>query len=86
MKQLTRVTINAAVLSLAMISLISCANAPQFVYVKQNIPQELLQCDMIPLEGDTYADVVRMAYRQKIALLECSERMQAIKAITSGKK
>lgn len=86
MKQLARVTINAAVLSLAMISLISCANAPQFVYVKQTIPQELLQCDMISLEGDTYADVVRMAYRQKIALLECSERMQAIKAITSEKK
>lgn len=86
MKQLARVTINAAVLSLAMISLISCASTPQFVYVKQNIPQELLQCDMISLEGDTYADVVRMAYRQKIALLECSERMQAIKAITSEKK
>ena len=86
MKQLARVTINAALLSLAMISLISCASAPQFVYVKQSIPQELLQCDRIPLEGDTYADVVRMAYRQKIALLECSERMQAIKAITSKKK
>lgn len=86
MKHSTRVTINAALLSLAMISLISCASAPQFVYVKQTIPQELLQCDRIPLEGDTYADVVRMAYRQKIALLECSERMQAIKAITSEKK
>ena len=86
MKQLVRVTINAAVLSLAMISLISCASTPQFVYVKQTIPQELLQCDRIHLEGDTYADVVRMAYRQKIALLECSERMQAIKAITSEKK
>lgn len=86
MKQLARVMINALMLSLAMISLISCASAPQFVYVKQNIPQELLQCDRIPLEGDTYADVVRMAYRQKIALLECSERMQAIKAITSEKK
>jgi hypothetical protein len=56
------------------------------VYVKQNIPQELLQCDRVPLDGDTYADVVRMAYRQKIALLECSERMQAIKAITTEKK
>lgn len=86
MKHSTRVMTNALMLSLAMISLISCASAPQFVYVKQTIPQELLQCDMIPLEGDTYADVVRMAYRQKIALLECSERMQAIKAITTEKK
>jgi hypothetical protein len=86
MKHSTRVMTNALMLSLATVSLISCANAPQFVYVKQNIPQELLQCDRIPLEGDTYADVVRLAYRQKIALLECSERMQAIKAITSEKK
>ena len=86
MKHLERVTINALTLSLATVFLISCASAPQFVYVKQSIPQELLQCDRIPLEGDTYADVVRMAYRQKIALLECSERMQAIKAITTEKK
>lgn len=86
MKHSTRVMINALMLSLATVLLISCASAPQFVYVKQNIPQELLQCDRIPLEGDTYADVVRMAYRQKIALLECSERMQAIKAITTEKK
>lgn len=77
---------NALMLSLATVFLISCANSPQFVYVKQNIPQELLQCDRIALEGDTYADIVRMAYRQKIALLECSERMQAIKAITTKKK
>lgn len=74
------------VLLLAMTCLTSCATRPQYIYVKQSIPQELLQCDRIPLEGDTYADVVRMAYRQKIALLECSERMQAIKAITSEKK
>lgn len=86
MKHSTRVMINALMLSLATVLLISCANPPQFVYVKQNIPQELLQCDRIHLEGDTYADVVRMAYRQKIALLECSERMQAIKAITNIKK
>nr|DAH28835.1 MAG TPA: hypothetical protein [Caudoviricetes sp.] len=69
-----------------MTCLTSCATRPQYIYVKQSIPQELLQCDRIHLEGDTYADVVRMAYRQKIALLECSERMQAIKAITSEKK
>lgn len=77
---------NVLVLLLAMTCLTSCATRPQYIYVKQTIPQELLQCDRIPLEGDTYADVVRMAYRQKIALLECSERMQAIKAITSEKK
>ena len=77
---------NVLVLLLAMTCLTSCATRPQYIYVKQSIPQELLHCDMIPLEGDTYADVVRMAYRQKIALLECSERMQAIKAITSEKK
>ena len=77
---------NVLVLLLAMTCLTSCATRPQYIYVKQNIPQELLQCDRIHLDGDTYADVVRMAYRQKIALLECSERMQAIKAITSEKK
>lgn len=77
---------NVLVLLLAMTCLTSCATRPQYIYVKQSIPQELLQCDRIHLEGDTYADVVRMAYRQKIALLECSERMQAIKAITSEKK
>lgn len=77
---------NVLVLLLAMTCLTSCATRSQYIYVKQTIPQELLQCDRIPLEGDTYADVVRMAYRQKIALLECSERMQAIKAITSEKK
>lgn len=77
---------NVLVLLLAMTCLTSCATRPQYIYVKQTIPQELLQCDRINLDGNTYGDIVRMAYRQKIALLECSERMQAIKAITSEKK
>ena len=61
--------------------LTSCASPPFYVYVKQKIPDELLQCERIKLEGDTYADVIRFAYREKIALIECSERMNAIKAI-----
>ena len=61
--------------------LTSCASPPVYVYVKQKIPDELLQCERIKLEGDTYADVIRFAYREKIALIECSERMNAIKAI-----
>lgn len=69
-------------LSSMMTFLTSCASPPDYVYVKQKIPEELLQCERIKLEGDTYADVIRFAYREKIALIECSERMNAIKAIS----
>ena len=65
-------------LSLMMTFLTSCANPPVYVYVKQKIPEELLQCERIKLEGDTYADVIRLAYREKIALIECSERMNFV--------
>ena len=41
-------------------------------------------CDSPELSGDTYGDIIRLAYRQRIALAECNARMTAIRNLTEG--
>lgn len=41
-------------------------------------------CDSPELSGETYGDIIRLAYRQRIALEECNARMAAIRNLTEG--
>lgn len=41
-------------------------------------------CDSPELSGETYGDIIRLAYRQRIALAECNARMTAIRNLTEG--
>lgn len=41
-------------------------------------------CDSPELSGETYGDIIRLAYRQRIALEECNARMTAIRNLTEG--
>ena len=57
--------------------------------LRSDIPEVLAEpCPAPELTGDTYADVIRYAYRQRIALAECSARMDTIRRLiheTAGK-
>ena len=77
-----------AILALILISIagsISGCAAP----IRSDIPEVLAEpCPAPELTGDTYADVIRYAYRQRIALAECSARMDTIRRLiheTAGK-
>lgn len=71
-------------LTSAMTCSVSCA--PRYQFVKQDIPIALLApCDDPQLTGSTYGDVVKLAYRQKIALAECSARIASIATLTENK-
>lgn len=41
-------------------------------------------CDSPELSGETYGDIIRLAYQQRIALAECDARMTAIRNLTEG--
>lgn len=63
--------------ALILLSLTGCA-AP----VINTIPRALTEpCAQPELTGGTYADVIRLAFRQKQALTECSERLETIRKL-----
>ena len=50
--------------------------------IRSEIPEVLAEpCPAPELTGDTYADVIRYAYRERIALAECSARMDTIRRL-----
>lgn len=74
-KRRSAMTACSAVLTLAFLS--GCA-AP----ISNAIPQALTEpCAQPELNGSTYADVIRLAYRQRQALTECSERLETIRRL-----
>ena len=47
-----------------------------------HVPAAMLEpCGAPDLNGDTYADIIRLAARQREALAECNERLKAIKRL-----
>lgn len=59
--------------------------AREYIYIKQDIPALLLEpCDSPELMGDTYADVIQLAYNQKIALQECNIKIETIKDLVNS--
>lgn len=61
----------------------SCAAPPQ----APAIPAALTEpCARPELNGDTYADIIRLAARQRDALEECSERLRSIRTINEDIK
>lgn len=64
--------------------LTSCASR---VEISNRIPEGLLvPCEAPELNGETYADIIRLAHRQKTALAECDARIEAIRNISEGIK
>lgn len=63
--------------ALILVFLSGCA-AP----ISNTIPRALTEpCAQPELNGNTYADVIRLAYRQRQALTECSERLETIRQL-----
>ena len=76
---------NPATLALAaalmMLCLTSCGSSCRII--RNDIPITLTApCEKPELPGETYGDIIRLAYRQRIALAECDARMEAIRHIT----
>ena len=76
---------NPATLALAaalmMPCLTSCGSSCRII--RNDIPITLTApCERPELPGETYGDIIRLAYRQRIALAECDARMEAIRNIT----
>ena len=68
--------------ALILLSLTGCA-AP----ASNAIPRALTEpCAQPELNGDTYADIIRLAARQRDALEECSERLRSIRTINEDIK
>lgn len=75
------------VLTVTLMLTCSGCSGVQYQAVETEIPLTLTApCDMPELAGDTYGDIVRLAYRQRIALAECSARMQVIYSLTQENK
>ena len=69
--------------ALMMLCLTSCGT--EYRVIRNDIPIVLTApCDQPELSGETYGDIIRLAYRQRIALAECNARMTAIRNITEG--
>ena len=63
--------------ALILLSLTGCA-AP----ASNAIPRALTEpCAQPELTGETYADVIRLAFRQRQALTECSARLETIRRL-----
>ena len=46
------------------------------------VPEYLLvPCEIPELVGNTYGDVIKLAYRQKVSLIECNIRLEAVSGI-----
>lgn len=64
--------------------LTSCASR---VEISNRLPEGLLvPCEAPELNGETYADIIRLAARQRDALEECSERLRSIRTINEDIK
>lgn len=64
--------------------LTSCASR---VEISNRLPEGLLvPCEAPELNGETYADIIRLAARQRDALAECNERLKAIKGLNEDIK
>lgn len=62
-----------------MISLTSCETS---YYRTSPVPEYLLvPCEVPELAGDTYGDVIKLAYRQKVSLMECNTRLEVVSSI-----
>lgn len=65
--------------------MIPCLSSCAARYPRNDIPVILTApCDSPELSGETYGDIIRLAYRQRIALAECNARMAAIRNLTEG--
>lgn len=68
--------------ALILLSLTGCA-AP---VNSAAIPRALTEpCAQPELTGETYADVIRLAFRQRQALAECNERLETIRRLGAKK-
>lgn len=64
--------------------LTSCASR---VEISNRLPEGLLvPCEAPELNGETYADIIRLAARQRDALAECNERLRSIRTINEDIK
>lgn len=64
--------------------LTSCASR---VEISNRLPEGLLvPCEAPELNGETYADIIRLAARQRDALEECNERLRSIRTINEDIK
>lgn len=46
------------------------------------VPEYLLvPCEIPELAGNTYGDIIKLAYRQKVSLIECNTRLEAVSGI-----
>lgn len=76
---------NPAILALTAGLMILCLTSCAARLPRNDIPIILTApCDSPELSGDTYGDIIRLAYRQRIALAECNARMAAIRNLTEG--
>ena len=71
--------IRVLILLSVMISLTSCETS---YYRTSPVPEYLLvPCEIPELAGNTYGDVIKLAYRQKVSLIECNTRLDAVASI-----
>lgn len=76
---------NPATLALTAGLMMECLTSCAARLPRNDIPIILTApCDSPELSGDTYGDIIRLAYRQRIALAECNARMAAIRNLTEG--
>lgn len=74
-----------ATLALTAVLTVPCLTScgTEYRVIRNDIPLVLtVPCDQPELSGETYGDIIRLAYRQRVALAECSARMEAIRNIT----
>ena len=75
----------AAILALTAGLMMQCLTSCAARLPRNDIPIILTApCDQPELSGETYGDIIRLAYRQRIALAECNARMTAIRNLTEG--
>ena len=67
-----------------MISLTSCGTSYHRI---SPVPEYLLvPCEIPELAGNTYGDIIKLAYRQKVSLIECNTRLDAVSSILRSYK
>ena len=73
----------AAILVLTAGLMMPCLTSCAARLPRNDVPITLTApCEQPELSGETYGDIIRLAYRQRIALAECTARMEAIRNIT----
>ena len=85
MRKSRKAAILALTAGLMMPCLTSCGSSCRII--QNDIPITLTApCEQPELPGETYGDIIRLAYRQRIALAECAARMEAIRNITEDSR